>query len=340
MTDDTAIDVPTLFIESWNDWTAGASLYLRNHFEHAARSEVARQNQYIIIAPGPHCSSERMTSNEYIGDQFAGDARFGHRDIYLRWFKYWLRGEETNITQMPKIQYYVLGKNVWKASNTWPVPGTRQRAYYLSSAGHANSHFGDGKLDSAAPVSAPADSYDYDPDSPVPTLGTNDYYQGSKPITDQRPLSAREDVLVYTSPQLAQAIEMTGEPEVVLYVSSSAKDTDFVAKLVDVYPDGRALNVRENALRARYRNGRDHPAALMKSGEIYELRFKLGAYSLYFPAGHRVRLQITSSSFPRYERNLNTGGSNFDETQGIVAHNRVYHDREHLSRLILPVVEP
>jgi len=336
--DDTQIDVPTLFIESWNDFTAGAALYLRNHFERSAPSRVARDNQFIIISPGPHCTSEKVTAHEWIGEQFAGDPRFGHMSIYLDWFKYWLAGERNAVTRMPRIQYYLLGKNEWRASNEWPVTGTSFESYYLSSNGEANSHFGDGTLSRERPEStAPSDAYSYDPDMPAPSLGTNDY-KGSKPITDQRPLSARQDVLVYTSAPLAAGFEMTGDIEVVLYVSSSARDTDFVAKLVDVRPDGTALNVRENALRARYRSGRDRPPEFMSAGEIYELRFKLGAYSLYFDRGHRIRLQVTSSSFPRYERNLNTGGNNFDETQGMIANNRVYHDAAHPSRLILPVI--
>lgn len=339
VTDDTQIDVPSLFIESWNDFTAAATLYLRNHFEQHAPSETARRNQFIIVAPGSHCSSERMTANEYIGDQFAGDPRFGHRDIYLKWFNYWLRGEPNGITQMPKIQYYVLGRNTWRAANAWPVPDTHFDTYYLNSNGRANTHFGDGTLSTTAPTGSPPDAYTYDPEMPAPSVGTNDY-KGSKPVADQRPLSAREDVLVYTSEPLTTGFEMTGEIEVTLYIASSARDTDFIAKLVDVYPDGRALNVRENALRARYRNGRDRPAVLMTPGEIYPLKFKLGAYSLFFAPGHRVRLQITSSSFPRYERNLNTGGNNFDETHGVVAHNRIFHDSAHPSHITLPVVPP
>jgi len=338
VSDDTRIDVPTLFIESWNDFTAGAGLYLRNHFEKTAPSRVARDNQYIIVAPGPHCTSEKMTEQQYLGDQFAGDSRFGHMSIYLEWFRYWLAGERNGILQMPKVQYYLLGKNQWKAANSWPVPGTRLESYYLSGGGSANSHFGDGSLSRKAVAGkAVADSYLYDPDAPAPSLGTNDY-KNSKPVADQRPLSARADVLVYTSAPLDTGFEMTGEIEVVLYVASSAKDTDFIVKLVDVQPDGTALNVRENALRARYRAGRDKPMQLMAPNQIYEIRFKLGAYSLYFGKGHRVRLQITSSSFPRYDRNLNTGGNNFDETRGVIARNRIYHGAAYPSRVILPVV--
>jgi uncharacterized protein len=331
------IDAPALFIESWNDLTASATLYLRNMFERTATIAAARNNQFIIIAPGPHCSSERMTAKERIGDQDAGDPRFGHRDLYLQWFSYWLKGEQNGITSMPKVQYYLLGKNVWRAANAWPLPGTHFEKYYLHSEGHANSHFGDGTLSVRSPGHEPPDTYTYDPEIPAPSIGVNDY-TGTKPITEQRPLSARQDVLVYTSEPLTHGIEMTGDIDVVIYGSSSARDTDFVAKLVDVYPNGSALNVREGILRARYRNGRGRPAALMQPGTVYDLPIRLGAYSLYLPPGHRMRLQVTSSSFPRYDRNLNTGGRNFDESVAVVARNRVFHDNLHASYLQIPVI--
>jgi uncharacterized protein len=337
ITDDTRINAPALFIESWNDLSAGAALYLRGLFERTAPSATARNNQFIIVSPGSHCTSERMTANEYIGDQFAGDPRFGHLDIYVKWFRYWLMNDQNAITEMPKVQYFVLGRNEWHAANQWPVPGTKFERYYLHSAGRANSHFGDGRLTLEPPAEEPVDGHVYDPFNPAPSSGANDYH-GTKPIVDQLPLSAREDVLVYTSEPLLTGREMTGDIEAVLYVSSSARDTDFIAKLVDVYPDGRALNVREGALRARYRHGRDKPPELMSPGQIYPLRIRLGSYSLYFPQGHRIRLQITSSSFPRYERNLNSGGNNVDESSGIVAHNRVYHDAAHPSYVLLPMV--
>jgi putative CocE/NonD family hydrolase len=338
ITEETKIDAPSLFIESWNDVSADGALYLRGLFEKTALSRNARDNQFIIVSPGSHCQSEIATAATYVGDQFAGDARFGHRDIYLKWFRHWLKGEQNDITRMHKVQYFLLGKNEWRAADQWPIPGTRYEKYYLRGQGRANSHFGDGGLSLQPPAqSEPSDRFEYDPASPAPTLGVNDYTEG-KPVTDQRPLSARQDVLVYTSEPLQAGFEMTGEIGVHLYISSSAKDTDFVVKLVDVYPDGTALNLRENALRARYRKGRDKPAELMLPGQIYGLEFKLGAYSLYFAPGHRVRVQITSSSLPRFDRNLNTGGNNFDESKGVVARNAVYHDREHPSHLILPVV--
>jgi hypothetical protein len=338
LTDQDRIGAPALFIESWNDFTASAALYARNLFEKNAVSETARRNQFMIVSPASHCQSERMAPGQMIGDQAAGDPRFGHMDLYRQWFDHWLRGIDNGITEMPRIQYYLLGKNEWRAADTWPVRGTERVAYYLSSNGRANTHQGDGLLTTSRPTAEqPADRYRYDPADPVPSLGVNDYW-GGKPITDQRPVSARHDVLVYTSPVITEGFEMTGDVEVVLYVSSSARDTDFTAKLVDVYPDGTALNLREGIKRARYRNGRDRPPELMRPDGVYQVTITLGAYSTWFPPGHRVRLQVTSSSFPRWDRNLNTGGNNYDESAWVVADNAVHHSPRYPSRLILPVV--
>ncbi len=338
ITDADRIDAPALFIESWNDLAAHGGLYMRNLFEQTALSKLSRDNQYIIISPTPHCRSEEVTANTMIGDLDAGDPRFGHYDIYTRWFNHWLRGEKNDITAMPRVQYYLLVKNEWRAADTWPVPGTRFEKFYLAGGGAANSHFGDGELSTDAPLTAAADGFIYDPASPVMSSGVNDYV-GGKPIADQRPSSARHDVLVYTSQPLEQGFEMTGDIEVVLYVSSSVKDTDFVAKLVDVYPDGTAFNLREGVIRARFRNGRGRPPVFMQPGEVYEVRIRLGAYSSWFEAGHRIRLQVTSSSFPRYDRNLNTGGNNFDEIEWLVAHNIVHHSPDYPSHIIIPKVE-
>lgn len=338
ITDEDRIDAPTLFIESWNDWTANGALYLRNHFEETALTKLSRNNQYIIVSPTPHCQSEEATENMMIGDLFAGDPRLAYYDIYTRWFNHWLRGEENGITRMPRVQYYLLVKNEWRAADAWPVPGTRFVKYYLGGSGTANSHFGDGELSLAPPVTDAEDEFVYDPANPVRSLGINDYV-GGKPIADQREISARNDVLVYTSKPLEKGFEMTGDIEVVLYVSSSANDTDFVAKLIDVYPDGRAFNLRESVIRMRFREGRDKPPVFMEPDKVYEARIKLGAYSSYFEAGHRIRLQVTSSSFPRYDRNLNTGGHNFDETEWIVARNKVHHAERYPSHVIIPWVE-
>ena len=337
LSDEDRINVPTLFIESWNDWTADAALYLREHFEKTALTKEARQNQFAIISPMQHCRSEEATKDQMLGDLDVGDPRFGHYDIYIKWFEHWLTGRETGITRMPKIQYYLLGKNEWRATNSWPVPGTELTKFYLQSGGRANSHYGDGKLSLDVPLDEPPDSYEYDPVNPVRSFGVNDYI-GSKPVVDQRPIGSRHDVLVYTTEPLQEGVEMTGDIEVILYVSSTTPDTDFVAKLIDVYPDGRALNLRENIMRARFRNGRDKPPSFMQEGEVYKVPIRLGAYSNYFAEGHRIRLHVTSSSFPRYDRNLNTGGPNYAEESWRVAVNTVHHSGEYPSHVILPLV--
>jgi putative CocE/NonD family hydrolase len=337
LTDEDQIDAPALFIESWNDWTAEAALYARNMFEETGLSRRTRDNQFIIVSPMQHCRSESATEDMRIGDLEVGDPRFGHLDIYLDWFDHWLRGVDNGITEMPKIQYYLLGKNEWRAADEWPLPETEFAKFYLHSDGDANSHFGSGELSRRPPSDEPADSFVYDPANPVRSAGINDY-QGGKPITDQRPVSARRDVLVYTSAPLERGFEMTGPIEVVLFVSSDAPDTDFTAKLVDVYPDGRALNLREGIMRARFRNGRDRPPQLMKGGEVYRVPIRLGAYSSYFEKGNRIRLQVTSSSFPRYNRNLNTGGDNELDTDWGGATNRVHHSEAYPSHVVLPIV--
>ncbi len=272
-----------------------------------------------------------------IGDLFVGDPRLGYYEIYTQWFNHWLRDEKNGITDLPKITYYVLVKNEWRTADSWPVPGTQPTRYYLT-GGDANSHFGGGELSTTPPKVGATDTFIYDPGNPVKSTGINDYV-GGKPIADQREVSARHDVLVYTSKPLEHGFEMTGDIEVTLYVTSSAKDTDFVANLVDVYPDGRALNLREGILRMRFRNGRDQPPAFMEPGGVYEAHISLGAYSSYFEKGHRIRLQVTSSSFPRCDRNLNTGKRNFDETEWVVAHNEVHHSPRYPSHVVIPMVK-
>lgn len=235
-----------------------------------------------------------------------------------------------------------MGKNEWRTSNAWPIPGTQVRKLYLTSGGGANSRFGDGVLTFQQPAAAASDSFVYDPAAPVPTKGGPACCIGpSSPMGsfDQREVEARHDVLVYTTPPLEQGVEVTGALDVVLNVSSDARDTDFTVKLVDVYPDGRAFNVADGILRARYRNGQTRPA-MMEAGKVYPLTIDMEATSNYFAPGHRIRLEVSSSNFPRFDRNLNTGGNNFDETEWKVARNSVHHGGVHASHILLPVVEP
>jgi len=271
-----------------------------------------------------------------------GDARFEYDQLTYDWFDYWLKGEDNGVLEKtPKVQYYLMGKNEWKSSSTWPPEGAEMVTYFLDSGGKANSLFGDGRLTTnAAGMEEPTDTFTYDPFNPVLSYGGNVCCTGNA-ITpgsfDQRRMEARNDILVYTSEVLQEGVEVSGSVEVTLYVSSDVRDTDFTVKLIDVYPDGRAYNLDETVLRARYRESYEKQV-FMEEGEVYELTMSPMSTSNFFDAGHRIRIEVSSSNFPRFTRNLNTGGKNYDETEGIVAHNRVHHSREYPSRISLPIV--
>jgi len=242
---------------------------------------------------------------------------------------------------MPRVRYFTMGLNKWQASDTWPPRGAQPLSFFLSSGGKANTLDGDGVLLSAAPASDGPDSFTYDPMNPVLSYGGNVCCTGNA-VTggamDQRKMEARPDILVYSSEPLTEGMEVSGPIEVTLYVSSDAKDTDFTVKLIDVYPDGRAYNLDETIQRMRYRDGYDKPNVWMQSGKVYKVTLQPMTTSNYFEAGHRIRLEISSSNFPRFDRNLNTGGMNYDETKGVLAHNVVHHSRQYPSELKITVV--
>lgn len=332
---------PALHINSWYDIAVGDTLKLFNLMRTNGDSPEARDNQFMIISPTAHCYSELATADTVVGARHLGDARLNYYELYLRWFDRWLKGVDNGVTRMPKVQIYVMGRNQWRGENEFPLARTQWTKYYLHSDGHANSRFGTGTLSTEPPGNEPADQYTYDPKSPVASVGGPLCCTGTQDAApggfDQSEVEMRHDVLVYTSPVLERGVEVTGPLKVVLNVSSSAPDTDFTGKLVDIYPDGTAYNVQDGILRARYRNGYDRPSR-MKPGETYELTVDLQATSNYFGQGHRIRLEISSSNFPRFDRNLNTGGKNYDETQWVTARNTVHHSRMHPSYLVLPVI--
>lgn len=334
-------DVPALQVNSWYDFGVAETLQQFNQFRTNAESARARANQFIIISPAEHCRSELATERTMIGTRDLGDARFGYWDLYLQWFDHWLMGIDNGVTRMPKLRIYVMGRNVWRDEQEWPLARTAFTNYYLQSAGGANSRFGDGVLSVTRPTTQPPDTFTYDPGHPTPSVGGPGCCAGTSEILtgalDQSDVETRQDVLVYSTPPLSEGVEVTGPLKAVLYVSSSARDTDFTVKLVDVYPDGTAYNIQEAVLRARYREGLTR-GVFMEPGGIYRLAIDLHATSNYFGPGHRIRLEVASSSFPRYDRNLNTGGNNFDETTWVVARNTVHHSRAHPSHLILPVI--
>jgi putative CocE/NonD family hydrolase len=330
-------DTPALQIDSWFDSDIAMVLEQYNLMRRNGVSARARDNQFIIISPSLHCQSEEVPANLVLGERAFGDARRDYWKLYVNWFDHWLRGVDNGVTKMPRIQYYVMGRNEWRSADAWPIPGTRFTEYYLHSGGRANSRTGDGMLSRTKPANEPADHYVYDPATPTPSRGAFTCCLGDRGAVDQRAAEMRSDILVYTSPPLEDGVEVTGPVQLTLYVSSSAKDTDFTAKLVDVLPDGTAYNVQEGILRARYREGWDREVWL-EPGKPVKVTVPLEATSHYFQRGHRIRVEVASANFPRFDRNLNTGGRNYDETTGVIARNSVHHSSLYPSHLLLPIV--
>ena len=334
-------NVPALHIGSWYDFGVAEVLLEFNLLRTNAESALARDNQFAVISPTNHCQSETGTSEHtVVGGRDLGDARFAYYSLYLQWFDHWLKGIDNGISQRPKLMLYVMGRNVWRGEQEWPLARTKYARYYLHSDGHANASSGTGTLSTKPPETEPPDRYTYDPGNPAPSRGGPICCTGDPKADgsyDQSEIEKRADVLVYTTPVLKEGVEVTGPLKAVLYTTSSAKDTDFTAKLVDVYPDGRAYNVQEGILRARFREGFTKKV-WMKPGETYEVPLDLEATSNYFGPGHRIRLEISSSNFPRYDRNLNTGGNNYDETKWVTDENQVRHSGAHASYILLPVI--
>jgi putative CocE/NonD family hydrolase len=302
-----------------------------------------RNDQKIYVIPWTH----HLPDGSKLGDLDFGPGAFVDlRREDLRWFDYWLKGTDTGIMAEPPVKLFVMGENVWRNEDEWPLARTRLTPYYLHSQGRANSLAGTGSLTPEPPGSEPPDAYEYDPNNPVPTLGGNNSTWtwmkfAAEPIypgpIDQRPLERRDDVLVYTTPRLDQDVEVTGPLEMVLYASSSAVDTDFTAKLVDVYPDGRAIHLSEGILRSRHRKSLER-VEFLQPGEVDEFRIQMAPTSNVFRPGHQLRVEISSSNFPRFDRNLNTGEDIFTSTRMQTAHQTVLHDQRYPSHLVVPVI--
>ena len=339
--DNMRINIPGFWFMSWYDVSIGPNLAAFNHVRKTASPEVANQ-QYAVIAPTLHCAYKRATENTMIGERSVGDARLNYDELTYAWFDHFLKGENNGVLEkMPRVRYFTMGINKWQSSDTWPPAGAQSLSFFLSSGGKANTMNGDGVLAEAAPANDNPDKFEYDPMNPVPSYGGNVCCTGNA-ITagafDQRKNETRPDVLVYSTEPLKEGIEVSGPIELTLYVSSDAKDTDFTVKLIDVYPDGRAYNLDETIQRMRYRDGYDKPKVWMESGRVYKVTLGPMVTSNYFEAGHRIRIEISSSNFPRFDRNLNTGGNNYDETKGVIARNAVHHSRQYPSTIKITVV--
>jgi len=264
--------------------------------------------------------------------------------MQIRWFDHFLKGEANGVLDEAPVKVFVMGPDVWREEADWPLPDTDWQQWYLHSAGSAGTKAEDGVLSPRAPGQEAPDSYLYDPRDPVPTVGGASFLPGlfiaaNAGPRDQREVEQRADVLCYTSAMLERDLEVTGPVRLVLYVSSSALDTDFTGKLVDVHPDGTALILTDGILRARYREILSAPQ-LMTPGEVYRLEIDLVATANVFAVGHRIRLEVASANFPRFDRNTNTGGVIATETEAdfVRATNTVWHDELRASHLVLPVI--
>jgi uncharacterized protein len=336
------LNVPGLWFMSWYDVSVGPNLALFNHVRKTAKPDVADQ-QWAVIAPVGHCGYTRATENTVIGERSMGDARLDYAELTYGFFDRFLKGEKnTRLDKLPKVTYFTMGLNKWQTSETWPPKGAQSLTMYLASGGKANTLDGDGALTSAPPATDQPDSFTYDPMNPVTSYGGNVCCTGTA-ITagsfDQRKMEGRPEVLVYTSEAFKEGVELSGPIVPTLYVSSDARDTDFTVKVLDVYPDGRAYNLDESIQRMRYREGYDKPLVWMEKGKVYKVALQPLTTSNYFAPGHRLRIEVSSSNFPRFDRNLNTGGNNYDEAKGVVARNVVHHSKQYPSQVTVTVVK-
>ncbi len=324
---------PALLIDGWYDYYLESMLEDYNRMRTAAGSEEARQSR-IIIGPWTH-----ETVSKFDDVDFGPQADFMLQIPRLMgWYDLWLKGERNNPGGFGPISIFVMGRNQWRDEQEWPPARTQYVRYYFHSRGTANTLGGDGTLDVVQPADEPPDRFTYDPANPVPSVGGTSIYGKAKAgPKDQSELERRADVLVYSTPPLQEEIEITGVLKVTLYASSNARDTDFSAKLVDVYPDGKAINLRSGMVRARYRESFVEPS-LLEPDKIYEFAIPVGATSNLFKKGHRIRVEISSSHFPEFGRNLNTGEELATSSAIVKAEQMIYHDTAHPSSILLPVI--
>ncbi|HVY87485.1 MAG TPA: CocE/NonD family hydrolase [Hyphomonadaceae bacterium] len=334
--------VPALWFDSWYDVSSGPNLALYNHAVKSGVDANVRDNQYAVIGPNVHCGYYGLGPNFKSGDRQLGDASFDVTGQVWAFFDRFLKGQASAFpSSTAKVRYFSMGDNVWKTSQQWPPKEASDVKLYFHSNGRANSMYGDGKLSFTEPGNEPADAYVYDPKTPVQTIGGGDCCNGGVVVPgayDQRPVEVRHDVLVYTSDPLKEKLVVAGFVNVFLSVSSDVKDTDFAVKLVDVAPDGTAYILDDTIFRARFREGYNKEV-MMRPGETYSIKPTPMSTANVFLPGHRIRVEVTSSNFPKFVRNLNTGGRNEFESVGQVANNQIRHAKAAPSYIVLPVVK-
>ncbi len=332
------VTIPMFHITSWYDIFLEGALNSFQAIQQNGGSELARRNQKLLIGPWAHLRPYTAPTTGGAGDiDFGSEAAIELHDHMLRWYDYWLKDEQTGIMEDAPVRLFVMGDNRWRDEQEWPLARTHYNRWYLHSGGGANSRNGDGSLSTVPPeTDEPVDRFTYDPADPAPTLGGNtliiDYG-----VFDQRPAEDRPDVLVYTSDPLPSDTELTGPITVTVYAATTAPDTDFTAKLVDVRPDGFAHNLQDGIVRARYRTSVREPA-LINPGQVYRYDIDLWATSHVIKAGHRIRVDVSSSNFPRFDRNPNTGAALGVDARLESARQTIHHSAQYPSHITLPVI--
>ncbi|MBT7554311.1 MAG: CocE/NonD family hydrolase [Flavobacteriaceae bacterium] len=340
--DDMEFGVPSFWFVSWYDIATSPNIALFNHVRINAKDLGVRDNQYLVIAPTLHCGYTRASENTIVGERSVGDARLNYDEQIYSWFDLMLKNIDNDFKEKtPRVQYYTMGSNKWQNSEQWPPENIEMTNFYLTSNGSANTLNGDGKLTTLKrKVKNNTDSFLYDPMNPVQSVGGGVCCMGNAlkgGSFDQQEIELRKDVLVYSTDPLKKGFEVTGFINSTIYLSSDVKDTDITVKLIDVYPDGRAFNIDETIQRVRYREGYDKEV-FMEKGKVYKVNMTPMSTSNYFKKGHQIRIEISSSNFPRFARNLNTGGNNYDETKSVIANNKIHYSKKHPSSITLPIV--
>ncbi len=331
------VGIPVFQIGGWYDTFCAGTLHNFVGMRERGGSDMARQNQKVIMGPWIHNASKFTHAGEY---DFGKASVLDLTEIELRWFDRWLKGKQNGIDSGAPLRIFVMGINEWRDEQEWPLARTRFTPYYLHSGGSANSLLGDGTLSTEPPADEPQDSYTYNPAFPTPSRGGNNCCVPDLVpwgAYDQRPVEHRSDVLVYTSEPLEEDLEVTGPVIVKLFASTDGRDTDFTAKLVDVHPDGYARNLCDGIIRGRYRESTESQR-LLEPGTVYEFTIDLFPTSNVFLKGHMIRVDISSSNFPRFDRNPNTGNRFGYDAEMRVAQQGVFHDPVHASHVILPVI--
>ena len=324
------IDLPIHHRTGWYDRLSLTVDLFRGMRERGATKK-ARDSQRLVIGPWTHTGELTRKTGDV---DFGPEAEVDYFSLIIPWFDYWLKGEENGIKDTAPVRLFVMGANKWRDEEEWPLSRARATNFYLHSGGKANTPRGDGSLTLQTPPDETADNYTYDPRDPVMSLFA---YSGQDEPHDHRVLDHRRDVLVYQTEPLETPVEVTGVPVLSLYAASSAPDTDFIVRLIDVHPDGFAQNLCYGIVRARFRDGLDRPN-LMTPGEVYEFTIKLLPTCNLFKAGHRIRVDISSSDFPNFDRNHNTGKEDWADPELRTAKQTVFHNTSRPSCITLPLI--